>query len=212
MWKCFLCVRRRAVNWCRRLNREPGNRSWPNLFQSRKVVEWLPLFCSEDQQEAVVGAASMFTQTFYKAPQWQPVLNTQPVHLDHTDWKSHIKWFTSGNSDPVLSWHGQCSIKLRSITLLLFQVISVPCALFCAEVGGPWDFFLFPLANDTNQFLGDYVRNLGATLPNLTVKSQPVGLVPLTTCLQKRWTTSRKLTEGVSVRTWATKFPIGRNT
>lgn len=64
-----------------------------------------------------------------------------------------------------------------------FRLRSVPCAVFCTKAWGPWGFFLFLLANDRNQFLGDYVRKVEAILPNPTVKSQQVGLLPLATCL-----------------------------
>lgn len=54
----------------------------------------------------------------------------------------------------VLSWYVQCLVKLRSVALLLFWVISVSWALFWQKHGN-LETFLFSLANDRNPFLGE---------------------------------------------------------
>lgn len=132
MWKCSFSVRCRAVNQCRRLHREPGYHSWLNLFQSRQVVEWLPFSAQGISRRLWQGMRLCSHKHPTRLYSDMPFSSTLPVHPNHTDWKSYVNWFSSGNSDAVLTWHVQCSIKLRSVALLLFQVIPVPCALFCS--------------------------------------------------------------------------------
>lgn len=57
-------------------------------------------------------------------------------------------------TDAVLSWYVLCLVKLRSVALLLPWVTSVSRALF-VQKHGDIETFLFSLANDRNQFLGE---------------------------------------------------------
>lgn len=58
MLKCsFSMTDWRAASQHKRLVRNPGYCSWPNL-QLRAFMEWLPLSCSGHQQEVVVGLHS----------------------------------------------------------------------------------------------------------------------------------------------------------
>ena len=163
IWKCSVSVRCWAVNHRRRLDKEPGYHSWPNLFQSRKVIEWLPFSAQGINRRLWWGLHWCWHKLPTRLYNDIPCSSTQLVHLDHTGWKSYVKWFSSGN--------------------YIYYIISVPSALFCAKAWGPWEFFLFPLADNRNELLGDYVSNLAAILPNLTAKSQQVGLLPKATCL-----------------------------
>lgn len=109
--------------------------------------------------------------------------------------RSHVSSDFLVVTDAVLSWHVHCLIKLRSVALLLLWVISVSSALF-VQKHADLETFLFLLANDRSQFLGE---ETWSKIAKSHCQISTDSFLPTGNLSPKSWS-SRKLTEWMPLR------------